>query len=243
MDSKKYPELLAIVFAGLLVFFVISPLENFSGNIVGHFLGIIGTLLMIATLIYVFRKRILKQKGKSNPLNPHIYFGLIGGIFVVIHSGSKSASLIGILVFIGMLLTIMSGIVGRLLVVRLNRSIKANKSDVETLEASLKSLKHELNPIFCQKEFKLHDEVEWVAEDSELGLDPQMDPQLSEKCSGFQLMAESLAEREELFQIYSKTKSLFTFWNNIHIASTSFLFAMVIVHVMTTLYYGLRWMP
>ena len=244
MNPKKYPEILSIIFVGAMFVFMLFPLDNFSGSILGHLLGVIGTVLMIATLLYVYRKRILKRKGKANPLNPHIYFGLIGGIFVVVHSGSKSASLIGALVFIGMLLTIISGIVGRILFVKINRSIREQKSDVETLETSLQALKQELNPIFCRKEFNFRDRAKWYAiENGEVQLDAQMDSQVDEKCQDFMMIAESLAEREERFQVYSTTKALFSFWNNIHIASTLFLFAMIIVHVMTTLYYGLRWLP
>ena len=243
MDPKKITELLSIVFAGLLIFFIVFPLDSFSGKIVGHLLGIIGTFLMVATLIYVFRKRILKQKGKANPLSTHAYLGLIGGILVAIHSGGKSASLIGTLVFISMLLTVLSGVVGRILFVKLNKSIKEKKSDIEALETSLKTLKKELNPRCWQKEFNLYSEEEWVEEDNCAEIDPQVESQMREKCSNFLLFAESLAEREERLQVYSKTKALFTFWNGIHIVSTCFLVAMIIVHVTTTLYYGLRWLP
>ena len=242
MGIKNLPELLSIVFIGTLIFFLAFPLEGFSGNIVGHFLGIIGTLLMLATLIYVYRKRILKRKGKANPLNPHIYFGLIGGILVVGHSGSKSASLIGVLVFVGMLLTVISGVVGRVLFVKLNRSIKEQKSDVGTLEESLKTLKRELDPHFCLKELNLLEDTD-SAEDAGTDAGTRRDAQFSEKCVKFRELAESLAEREERLQLYAHTKTLFTFWNTIHIASTWFLFAMATVHVATTWYYGLRWIP
>jgi len=235
--------LLSIGFIGALIFFLAFPLEDFSGNMVGHFLGIIGTLLMLVTLIYVYRKRILKRKGKANPLNPHIYFGLIGGILMVVYSGIKSASLIGVLVFVGMLLTVISGVVGRVLFVKLNRSIKEQKSDVGTLEESLKTLKRELDPRFCLKELNLLEDTDSAPEDAGTDAGTRRDAQLLEKCVKFRKLAESLAEREERLQLYAHTKTLFTFWNTIHIASTWFLFAMATVHVATTWYYGLRWIP
>lgn len=243
MDPKRYPELLSFLFVGLLVFFMVFPLHEFSGSLPGHLLGIAGTLLMAATLVYVFRKRVLKKKGKANPINPHVYYGLIGGVLVVMHSGSTSASLIGVLVFIGMLLTVLSGIVGRILFVKLNRSIKEKKSDIRLLETSLRQMKQDLNPFFCRKELKLRRIDEWAYEAPEGEPDPQISPALNEKCINFRAMAESLAEREERLQVYTKTKTLFDFWHNIHITFTCFLLAMVIVHVMTTVYYGLRWLP
>ena len=243
MDPKRYPELLSAIFAGLLIFFMVLPLERFSGSIFGHLLGIVGTLLMAATLTYVYKKRILKKKGKANPLNPHIYFGLIGGILVVVHAGSQSSSWIGILVYAAMLLTILSGIVGRVLFVKLNRSIKEKKSDIGLLEKSLKKMKQELNPVLCRRELSLRHIAEWAAEEAAAESEASVDTALYEQCTRFELLAESLAEREERLQVYAQTKTLFTFWNTIHMAATWFLFAMVVVHVLTTIHYGLRWLP
>lgn len=243
MDPKRYPELLSIVFAALLIFFTVLPLKRFSGSIFGHLSGIVGTLLMVATLLYVFRKRILKKKGKANPLNSHVYYGLLGGILVIVHAGSQSASLIGVLVFVDMLLTVLSGVAGRILFVKLNRSIREKKTDIGLLEGSLKEMKRELNPVLCRRELSLRHISEWDWEAAAAEDDAKVDPALYDRCSQFKLLAESLAEREERLEVSAKTKSLFTFWNTIHIAATCFLFAMVLVHVMTTVYYGLRWLP
>ena len=243
MNPKRYPELLSILFAGLLIFFMVFPLHDFSGSLFGHLLGIGGTLLMLATLVYVFRKRVLKKKGKANPLNPHVYYGLIGGILVIMHSGSKSASWIGLLVFLGMLLTILSGVVGRILFVKLNRSIKEKKSDIGILRTSLTQMKHELSPYFCFDEMNLRRIEQWAQETPEGEPNSRIDDALNEKCARFKLLAESLAERQERLEVYTKTKALFTLWNNIHITATCFLVAMVVVHVLTTMYYGLRWLP
>lgn len=241
MDTKRYPEVLSIVFAALLIFFMVLPLKRFSGSLFGHLLGIVGTLLMAATLLYVFRKRILKKKGKANPLNSHVYYGLLGGILVIVHAGSQSASLIGVLVFVGMLLTVLSGVAGRILFVKLNRSIREKKTDIGLLEGSLREMKRELNPVLCRRELSLRHISEWDLEAAEA--DATVDPALYDRCSQFKLLAESLAEREERLEVYANTKSMFTFWNSIHIAATWFLSAMVVVHVMTTMYYGLRWLP
>ncbi|MBR9979925.1 MAG: hypothetical protein KFF50_02755, partial [Desulfatitalea sp.] len=243
LDMKKYPEILSIAFMSLSFIFTAFPQENFGGSLLGHFGGIIGALLIAATMIYVFRKRVLKRKGKANPLSAHIYFGLIGGILVVLHSGGKLVSLIGILVFAAMLLTVMSGIVGRILLARLNRSIREQKIGLEALEASLVNIKRELDPATCPREMALAFAGPSPWEDSDDSPAPALDEEMVEKCSRFRSHAESVADKEELLQVSAKTKSLFTFWNTVHVASTCFLFAMLIVHVLTTLYYGLRWLP
>lgn len=243
MFAKKYPEILSIGFVGLAFLFAAFPREGFGGSLLGHTSGIVGTLLMAATMVYVFRKRVLKRKGKANPLSTHVYFGLVGGILVLLHSGGKMDSLIGILVFAAMLLTVMSGIVGRIMLARLNRSIRDQKIGLEALKAGLVEMKRELNPAACRRELALAlaGPSPWEGADDSSA--PALDEETTAQCSRFRDHAESLAEKEELLQVFSKTKTLFTFWNTVHIAATGFMFAMVIVHMLTTLYYGLRWLP
>jgi hypothetical protein len=243
MLAKKYPEILSTGFAVLAFLFAAFPREGFGGSLLGHMSGIVGTLLMTATLVYVYRKRVLKRKGKANPLSTHVYCGLVGGILVLLHSGGKLVGMIGILVFAAMLLTVMSGIVGRIMLGRLNRSIREQKIGLEALEASLLEMKRELDPAACRRElaFALVGPSPW--EDADDAASPPMDEEMAGKCSRFRDHAESLAEKEELLEVFAKTKALFAFWNTVHIAATCFMFAMVSVHVMATLYYGLRWLP
>ena len=90
---------LAVFFVILVMGFLVHQDPTFAGSALGHALGIIGGIFILMTLIYPFRKQVLKKKGRQNPLNSHIAYGLIGASLVVIHSGHKLESLIGILIF------------------------------------------------------------------------------------------------------------------------------------------------
>lgn len=143
-QERNINAYLAVFFAVLVMGFLVHQDPAFAGSALGHFLGIIGTVLILMTLIYPFRKRVLKKKGKQNPLNSHITYGLLGPSLVVIHSGHKLESLVGILIFLSMVLVVLSGIVGRFLFKKVNRSFKEQKQDHKLLKDRIESRKQEL---------------------------------------------------------------------------------------------------
>ena len=244
-DTKKWPDVLAGLFIGLVLLLMAFPLESFSGSIPGHALGIAGTIMMLLALIYPFRKRILKKKGKQNPLMPHIYLGLVGSSLVVIHSGHKHASTIGVLIFIAMLLVVLSGIVGKMLYAKVNRSLRGHKADLEMLTQSFRErrktggLELDVCRLVLEQEHLLASDSE--NEDDMTGGADAAD--VRARCQLLGEIAEAMADKEGAIQVFSQTQKYFSFWSNVHIFSTYFLFSMIGVHVLTTVYYGLRWLP
>jgi len=244
-DAKKLPDVLAGLFIGLVLLLMAFPLEWFSGSIPGHVLGMAGTIMMLLALIYPFRKRILKKKGKQNPLLPHIYFGLVGSSLVVIHSGHKHASTIGVLIFVAMLLVVLSGIVGKMLYAKVNRSLRSHKSDLALLTQAFRERREagDLTLNACRLVVEQEKVSTWEGEDEE-DLTEEADlADVRARCEMLGEIAEAMADKEGAIQVFSQTQKYFSFWSNVHIFSTYFLLAMVGVHVLTTIYYGLRWLP
>jgi hypothetical protein len=56
-------------------------------------------------------------------------------------------------------------------------------------------------------------------------------------------LARSISELEYATTVFDSTKSLFSKWMKVHHLLTLFLFSFVMVHILTVLYYGLRWLP
>ena len=95
------------------------------GGFRGHGLGILGTAMMILLLSYSLRKRtrIFGNWGTMNRwLNIHIYFGIMGPLFVVLHSTFKLNGLVSVS-FWSMILVALSGVLGRYLYVQIPRSV------------------------------------------------------------------------------------------------------------------------
>lgn len=241
LNEKNITALLAGFFVILSLGFLVHQSPTFAGSLVGHLIGIMGTVVMIMALIYPFRKRILKKRGKENPLNSHIHYGLIGPSLVVFHSAHKFSSLIGLLCLLLLLLVVLSGIVGKILFRKVNRTLKEQEADLQFLKTAFVQQKTEAEK--C-KQF-----LEWEAAGEAGGeLEPVESAGFSagegqQACEVILNMAQSIAEMEHSVLIFSKTKKLFTHWTGIHYTLTFFLFAMVVVHILTNFYYGIRWIP
>ena len=238
--DRRNTALLASFFVLLVLVFLLFPIPAFSGTFAGHLLGVAGSVFIILTLLYPYRKRVLKKKGKKNPLDQHIFFGLIGPTLVVFHAGHAGSSVIGALAFLSLLVVVLSGIIGFYLFRKINRSIKVQKSELAALNSLFHQRKKEIAPDDIRRylEIRTGDQRLEIPDNNE----EPADEAIRDKCEELHLLAGSIAEREYALQGFTKTKALFSRWNNLHIYLTIFLFAMLTVHSLVTVYYGLRWL-
>lgn len=235
-NEKNINAFLGLFFGLLVIGFLFHQSRTFAGSAPGHLLGIAGTILILMTLIYPFRKRILKKKGKQNPLNSHVTYGLIGPSLVVIHSAHKFSSLVGVLIFISLVLVVLSGIVGRYLFKKINRSLREQKRDHRLMHDRIESRKNEMFAA-CRINEEETDTSQDTPEQGEIPSD------MMSACGQWQDEVQALAETEHAIEFFDRLKVLFSRWLQIHYWISGFLFALIIVHVITTLYYGLRWLP
>lgn len=237
INERKITAGLAMIFLLLLAGFLWVQVASFSGSLPGHLIGVLGTLVMGYTLVYPFRKRVLGKKGKKNPLKNHIYAGLIGPCLVIVHSGHAYSSWNGTLAFLAMVTIVLSGLAGRYLLRKINRSVKYQKQGVDILRSQLMERKSQIDEQACVRILELNDSYGDVDEEN------SSDPLIKKHCDELVALAHSIVETEYALQGLSKTKALFEKWRTVHIYLTAFLFAMIFVHALSTIYYGLRWLP
>jgi hypothetical protein len=237
VDEKKITGLLAVLFVVLSLGFVVHRNPTFAGGVIGHLVGIAGAVIMSLTLIYPFRKRVQKKRGKKNPLNRHIYYGLIGPCLVVVHAAHKFSNLIGVITFLSMFLIVSSGIVGRFLFGRVNRTLRQRQKDLALLKSQFEAKKKD--PELLQA-CVIRPAVERVEEDETVE-DEQME-RGDRKCEELLDVVHTLAETEYVVKAFTGTRKLFSKWLRVHYMLALLLFSMLIVHVLTTFYYGLRWL-
>ena len=117
---ERNRDLLAALVAVLVLTVVYVPLASLgqwrASSLMGHGIGIVGFLLMLATeTLYSLRKhsRRMAQWGRmSTWLSAHIFMGIVGPYLVFLHAGWRFAGLAGVT----MLLTgvvVVSGFIGR----------------------------------------------------------------------------------------------------------------------------------
>ncbi|MEI7456933.1 MAG: hypothetical protein WCK93_09435 [Nitrosomonadales bacterium] len=99
---------------------------------VGRYLGIPGTLLIIASLIYSLRKRkYIKTGNPKTLLTLHEFGSWIGASLVLIHAGIHFNALLPWLATLAMGVNAVSGMVGKLLLDRSRLHVQEQRVDLQ----------------------------------------------------------------------------------------------------------------
>lgn len=121
------------------------------GGSQGHLYGVIGSSLMVSMLVYSLRKRmrILRRLGRLRDwLDFHIFCGVVGPLFVILHSSFKVQGLVA-LSFWSMIAVALSGVLGRYLYLQIPRTRAGDElglAEVEELRGELtRKLREELH--------------------------------------------------------------------------------------------------
>lgn len=104
--------------------------------------AVIGTSMMLGLLLYVFRKRTPlfgEMFSLSSWLSVHIFFGIAGPLFILLHTSFKLNGIVAIS-FWAMILVAMSGVLGRYLYIQIPQNKQGDLQDLENLETEIASL-------------------------------------------------------------------------------------------------------
>lgn len=115
----------------------------------GYALGISGSLLMLALLIYPLRKRIRGLRFLGNVpgwFRLHMILGIIGPALIVVHSNFGLGSFNGRVAMAAMLIVAGSGFIGRFLYGRIHRGLYGRKRSVQDRIDDLVSVRDDLSP-------------------------------------------------------------------------------------------------
>jgi hypothetical protein len=120
------------------------------GGLRSHGLGIAGTLMLVLLLLYSMRKRwsSMRNMGSlSNWLNVHIFFGICGPLFIILHSTLKLNGLVSV-AFWAMIAVALSGVLGRYLYLQIPRNIMGQELSLQEVEDLNKNLTAQLQQQF-----------------------------------------------------------------------------------------------
>ena len=87
------------------------------GGLLGHGYGIIGTLLILANLLYLARRRLARFSlgSMATWLNLHVFTGLIGSLLILFHSAFQFRTPIALVTAVSLGVVVVTGIAGRYL--------------------------------------------------------------------------------------------------------------------------------
>ena len=112
----------------------------------GQLFAVGGSILLLATLLYVVRKkskRLAKVGSAKNWLEAHIFCGIVGPVLITLHTSFKFNGVISVAYWC-MALVVLSGFIGRYLYVRVPKTIRGNELTYGDLAARTAELTAEL---------------------------------------------------------------------------------------------------
>ena len=231
-----------LLVAWLGFFFHQSP--RFAGSAVGAAFGLAGAVLMLIPLVYPIAKRIpflrdgiTKRVSLQTLLTLHVYSGILGPLFAIIHTGHKFDSWLGVSLTAVMLLVVVSGFAVRYLLTYVNHEIKDKLLLLQTARGDL-------------------DHAWGVLENSppELRAVPKA-PLLVAGLASFGIelspagpageatrIAESVADLEYAIRTHEVFKRWFGLSLKVHIVLSVILYVLLGLHIWAGIHHGLRWL-
>ncbi|MBE7170466.1 MAG: hypothetical protein INR73_07745 [Williamsia sp.] len=229
--------------------FFIHRSPRFPGSLSGGVLAISAALLMVVPpLLYSAAKRVkwFKEKiGKLVSLGVlltwHVYTSIIGAIFAILHTGHRFESAVGIWLTTLMMLTVLSGFLGRYYLSYSSTELREKKDLLNLLATEYNQLTEALakqsNP-----EITYAATHGWMrkAFNSFTGTEPiEEGPKAPLSVRAIRL-TEAIADVEYAIKTHEALKRRTANWLTAHIITSCAFYMLLIIHIWSAIYFGLR---
>ena len=246
-----------IVVGGLLLLllilwlgFLVHRSPRFPGSLAGGVFAISGALLLILfPLAYAAVKRIpaakkllTRRTSIAKLLAWHLYAGIVGSILAVIHTGHRFESNLGIVLTAMMMLSLLSGYVGRHFLSYVSLELHEKQALLNKLATFYNQTVSELGAqpnamvraAASQRRstrlFRSFVTPEPLARNGSLSLSYQAIN-----------LAESIADVEYAINTHELFKRRSGVWLKVHIATSALFYVLLGLHIWAEIYFGLRW--
>lgn len=224
--------------------FLIHRSPRFPGSGVGAVFGIAGAALMLVPLAYPLAKhipflkaRITSRVSLQTLLALHVYAGILGPLLAVIHAGHKFDSWLGIALTAVMLLVVVSGFAVRYLLTFVTHEIKDKLILLQTARGDLDSAWGVLenSPVEMRDIPKAR---LLTAGLGSLGIELPVGGPAGEVIR----TAEGVADLEYAVRTHELFKRWFGRSLKLHIVLSVILYVLLALHIVSGIYFGLRWL-
>ncbi len=232
----------------------------------GLTLGIGGTLIMIASLAYLLRKRFvsLARIGSLQAwMGFHVFAGVLGPAIVLFHAAFVPTSAVGTLALVAMAIVVASGVIGRYLFAHVPRSIEGRELEFEDVRRRLIVYRRKLmslgvspkllridaptpkggrSPWLIQAIIRvLRGDHETRREYERVKRSILRNPELGERGESILLLVRRLCSEREWMIRYRELHKLMGAWRFLHRWLAIVLLAAVIFHVLIAVKFGNLW--
>ncbi len=235
-------SLLVILMLTVWLGFLLHRSPRFAGSLSGGVLGVSGTILMLVPLAaysVVKRVRIIKRRvtgwiSMRTLLSVHIYAALVGSILVLLHTGHKFDSPLGLALTAMVLLVVLSGFIGRYLMSHISQGLREKQQMLRGLQLGFEQMCQDL----------AHQNVEQASTQS--APDRPWNwfsgwSQTEDSVSSVSAVAGGIADLEYSIAVHGWVKNWFQKWLRFHLVISGVLCFLLAIHVWSGVYYGLRW--
>ncbi len=223
--------------------FLLHSSPRFAGSAVGAVFGIAGAVLMLIPLAYPIVKRmhfinewISKRVSLQTLLAMHVYTGILGPVFAIIHTGHKYESWLGIALTAVMLLVVVSGFVLRYLLTFVTHEIKDKLLLLQTARGDLDHAWGVLENTPVEMRGLPKSPVV-AAGLASIGIDLSFGSPAGEVTR----TAESVADLEYAVRTHEFFKRWFARCLAVHIVLSIVLYVLLGLHIWAEIHLGLRW--
>lgn len=249
-DRERY------VVSGLVVLmllfwlgFLFHRSPRFAGSFWGGMLAVAGSLIMLFPLAYLIVKRIpplrkvvTKRVSMPTLLVWHVYAGVVGPMLVILHTGHKFDSPLGIALTAMTLIVVVSGFVGHYLLSQFRQTISEKKAMLSQLESAYRQTAGELaaHPEQMAALRPLAGFWSRLVAGRWVATPGGGQGMVSASIRSLQL-ADSMADLEYAIKTHEKFQRWFGAWLKWHIVISFVLYALMGLHVWAGIHFGLRW--
>lgn len=230
--------------------FLVHRSPRFPGSLAGGVLAVSGALLMIVPPVLYsaakrtefFKRIITRWISLGTLLTWHVYTSIVGSILAILHTGHRFESNLGIWLTTMMMLTVLSGFVGRYFL-RYETLELGEKRDL------LNELATEYNQIVGEMSRQPNARIASVvsrggvgrAMNSFFGADVFLKRENDALPRRAVRLAESIADIEYAIKTHELLKRRTAIWLKVHITTSCAFYFLLVLHVWAAIYFGLRW--
>lgn len=236
--------LLLILWLGFLV----HRDPAFAGSFLGTMVGIAAALMLLVPFLYLIIKRtrflrrwITRHVGMRTLLAWHIYAGVLGPILAVIHSAHRFDSILGSMILPLILITVVSGFVGRYLLNQISSEIRDKQQLLVGLRSEYSRLRASLGEDSHNFLTRIGENMGLMAS---LSFSAPWRRWKGENGSSAQLLhvIDAMSDVEFSIHAHELFRKWFKWWLRFHISLSTFVLALLVAHISAELYVGLRWL-
>ena len=224
--------------------FLLHRSPRFAGSGVGAAFGIAAAVLMLLPLAYpiakripFLRDRITQHISMQSLLALHVYSGIFGPLFAIIHTGHKFDSLLGSALTAMMLLVVVSGFAVRYMLTYVTHEIKDKLVLLQTARGDLDSAWGVIEN--APPEMRALPKARFLTAGlASLGIELPVGGPAGDVIR----TAEGVADLEYSVRTHELFKRWFSVSLKVHIVLSVIFYVLLALHVWAEIHFGLRWL-